>query len=145
MLYLFCFSAIVLTISGYIARKAVLATMGGLFWLLNGIYSYTLSTKNWDAWDIYLGLAFGCLFFTIISVFSSVAMREKKEDLEQTIMPESEFIRFNNEMAEMNSQLHIMGGGYRPAPANENISSESLQKYIDKERNKTLKEYRGGI
>ena len=144
MLYLFCFSAIVLTISGYISHKAILAAMGGLFWLLNGIYSYTLSTKNWDSWDIYLGLAFGCLFFTIISAFSSVTMREKKEDLEQVMMPESEFVRFNREMAEMNNNLHSMGGGYQP-PERQDSSPAALQKYIDKERNKTLKEYRGGI
>jgi len=65
LLGIFVMAAIVLTASGYISRKSILAVMGALFWILAGIYAYTLSTQNWSAWDIYLGLAFGCLFLPL--------------------------------------------------------------------------------
>jgi hypothetical protein len=136
--------AVGLTIAGYISSKPIIAVMGGLFWLIAGFYSFSLSIKNWASWDIYLALAFGCLLFTIVGMFAPLVLKEKKEDLEQTMMPESEFVRFNREMAEMNNNLHSMGGGYQP-PERQDSSPAALQKYIDKERNKTLKEYRGGI
>jgi len=138
-------AALILTVSGYISKRSILAVMGGLFWVIVGVYAYTLSAKNWASWDIYLAIAFGCLLFSIVGMFAPMVTREKKEDLEQTMMPESEFMRFNRDMAEMNNNLHAMGGGYQQQAPQENNNPAALQKFIERERNKTLKEYRGDI
>ena len=135
-------AALILTVSGYISKRSILAVMGGLFWIIVGVYAYTLSSQNWSSWDIYLAIGFGCMLFSIISMFAPAITREKKEDLEQTMMPESEFLRFNREMAEMSGQLHVMGGQCQPEPQR-NESPQALVKFIERERNKTLKNYRG--
>jgi hypothetical protein len=122
--------AVALTSVGYATRRPLIAVMGGLFWLLAGIYAYTLSTT---AWDIYYGMAFGCLIFTIVAMFAPVALREKTQALDE-VMVLSDTQRFNNEMAEMNMSLHSMGN-YQLPPERRDEDSESLRKYIQNRRN----------
>jgi hypothetical protein len=135
-------AALILTVSGYISKRSILAVMGGLFWIIVGVYAYTLSSQDWNAWDIYLALAFGCLLFSLVGVLAPVVTREKTETIEDTMMPESEFMRFNRDMQEMNMQLHVMTGGNPQPVARESNDIGAMQNYIERTRSKTLKNYR---
>lgn len=136
-------ASLILTVSGYISKRSILAVMGGLFWIIVGVYAYTLSSQDWAAWDIYLALAFGCLMFSLVGIFAPVITRDKSEDAEDVMHVESEFMRFNRDMQEMNSQLHVMSGGYQPPVENQRDNVSEAQNYIERTRNKTLKKYRG--
>jgi hypothetical protein len=126
-------AALILTVSGYISKRSILAMMGALMWILAGVYSYTLSSQNWSAWDIYLGLAFGSLMFSLVGIFAPIVLREKQSQFEDNIIM-TETQKFNYEMAEMNMSLHSMGNPQLP-PERKSDDSDSLRKYIQNRRN----------
>jgi len=123
--------SVALTAIGYAIRKGILAAMGSLFWLLSGFMSFIQSTKNWSAWDIYLGLAFGCLFFGLVTLFGMLSLREQKEDLAQ--MVEDDTTRFNREFAEMGMSLHAIGG-YPQPKRKPKEDPTALTKYITNQK-----------
>ncbi len=147
LLSILIFAALVLTVSGYAIRKPVLAISSALFWLLSGVCAYTQSTQDWTNWDVYLGVAFGCLIFTIVAMLSPLALREKHEDLEETIEKRSDFAEFQEEFGEMGMGLHAMTGGSRPSILSNNEQQQVAlgQSMLAKRREKSLQRYKEGI
>lgn len=143
--------AAIFTAIGYVFKKGIVALLGAPFWIFAGIWAYNLSARDWESWDVYLGMAFVCLIFTLVSVFAPAAAREKYEDVEQTVEKKSEAQQFQDEFAEMGRSLHVIGGGGQPAPqqlreeATEQAEVAGLEKFIKNRRAKTLRQYKEGV
>lgn len=94
--------AIITFATGLIVKKPLLAMVAAGLWIVGGIDAYGISAKNWNAWDIYLAIAFLGAFMTIVSVLSIIGMGEKAKALEDVLSPTEteQYWRERDEMAQ---------------------------------------------
>ena len=95
--------AVILMVSGIAFRKVISAYAAAGLWFLAGLQAYTVSgTPISGTWDIYYGLFFLCMGFTIVSGFEAFSLRPKKEAEEEM---EDEDIEFEQNIREMKSDM----------------------------------------
>lgn len=106
------------TTTGYIFRRTALAFAACGAWTVLGFYSYTISTGNFESWDIWYALFWLCMALVIVSAFEPIIMKPAKEEMIPMGMEEEEdddkelrddFDKMNRQMGKVSMLLR--GGG----------------------------------
>lgn len=80
--------AVVLTLTMFVTRNALLGFPSAIMWAILGGYSYTLSVNDWDVpYLLFFASAFGMVIFTIFAAYS---LREKRDTIADEDMEKGE-------------------------------------------------------